>query len=600
MNRRTGSMVRLAFLSIAAMVALLAVAWSTSFQGAPSAQAVDGASLNISKTCSPEQVVGGVVQYSFILTNTGSVALDQDSVVDDPNLGDISAAFPDHLEPGQSASATKWYFVQEDDPRPLENTVTATYYVAGDTAAVVAEDTCSVNVPHLTITKTATFSDTSTTFTFTLTNDGNGVLVRFRVIDDVLGNISSLFPFVLSEGQTVVRQKTIDRLECQNTVTAAYQSASGFAVVDKDKCTPDGERGSIHLTKVKEVGPFTVPTLVCFRLDLFDGGVFVPAPDPPEGAEQCLAPDASGEATFWWTDLRFGDYQVVETLEVCEVQGVEENPCTRYSLLPPIPVTISQANPTVTLGPFANDLFPGELCFKKVDKDGNPWPGPDVEFTVDSLTDPVFVPIVKFIPSDVNFDNSVCIFPLPEGTYEVCETPPANFSVEPSVCQSVDVIAGDVPAPITLTFKNIPTDGEGCTPGFWRNKNNGRKLWDEATDAIPIAIGLALGIDPAVVAAIDSDSDFYAVFMVAPETAGLPADPFTTDDAIRLGGGGAKKLTRHGMAALLNAAGVNYPKSITEVKDIVKAALITGNFEPLATELDGLNNLSPDCPANNN
>lgn len=532
MNRRSGSMARLAFLPIAAMAALLAVAWSTSFQGAPDAQAVDGASLSISKTCSPEAPVGGLVQYTFVLTNTGSVALDQDSVVDVPNLGDISANFPAHLEPGESAAATKFYFVQENDDRPLENTVAATYHVAGDTAVVVAEDTCSVNVPHLTITKTATFSDTSTTFTFTLTNDGNGLLIRFRVVDDVLGDISSLFPLVLAEGQTVVREKTVEGLECKDTVKVAYQSKSGFAVVDEDTCTPP-ERGSIHLTKVKEVGPFTIPTLVCFLL-LFDGA---PSTDPPEGAEQCKVPDANGEAMFWWTNLRFGNYEVVETREVCEVQGVEEDPCTRYPLLPPIPVTVVDTTP-VELGEFSNSLQPGELCILKVDKDGDPWPGPDVKFTITSLTDPAFTPIMVFIPKD---GNPVC-FTVPEGTYRVEEEVPANTTVEPSPVQDVDVLST---ATFEVVFKNIPTGDEGCTPGFWKNH---LELWS--------ATGFSTG------------DDFDTVFGVD-----LFDPDITLEQAINAKGGGVNKLARHGTAGLLSAAhpDVAYPFTVAEVIALVQA-----------------------------
>ncbi|MFQ5879462.1 MAG: hypothetical protein ACE5IZ_04745 [Dehalococcoidia bacterium] len=139
----------------------------------------------------------------------------------------------------------------------------------------------------------------------------------------------------------------------------------------------------------------------------------------------------------------------------------------------------------------------------------------------------------------------------------------------------------------TATATATPTDGQGCTPGFWKSPK-GRLLWDEPTDAIPVAIGTALGIAP-----VTTTSDFYAVFMVPAGTAGLP-DPLTMLDAAKLGGGGAKKLTRHGVAALLNAAGVSYAYSVIQVKTMVRDALLSGNFEPLATNLDDANNAG--CP----
>ncbi len=363
-----------------------------------------------------------------------------------------------------------------------------------------------------------------------------------------------------------------------------------------EACVEVPETGSVTLTKFKEVGPSTKPIEVCFRLDVKTNG-FVPSPDALPAAEQCKAPDASGNATFTWTNLPLGEYQMVETVELCEVNGVLEDPCTAYGPLPPKVVasfSITDANLNVILPLVENPLLPGEICFEKRNPDGSLWSGGqgDVKFTVDSLTDPGFPEQTHFVPTE---GNPFCKV-VPEGTYEICETPPPNHTVSPSVCQTVDALAAQ-PATVTVTFVNTPADGEGCTPGFWRNARNGRTFWDEASDAIPIAIGAALDIDPAVVAAIDPASDFYAVFMVEAGTAGLDV-PFTTDDAIRDGGGNPHKLARHGMAALLNAAGVNYPLGIVEVKDAVKAALESGNYEPLATELNDFNNLSPDCPVN--
>ena len=62
-------------------------------------------------------------------------------------------------------------------------------------------------------------------------------------------------------------------------------------------------------------------------------------------------------------------------------------------------------------------------------------------------------------------------------------------------------------------------------------------------------------------------------------------------DAVNLGGGGIKKVARHGTAALLNAADpdVNYPFTVAEVIAKVQAQDVS--------ELEAANELSPECPA---
>jgi hypothetical protein len=106
--------------------------------------------------------------------------------------------------------------------------------------------------------------------------------------------------------------------------------------------------------------------------------------------------------------------------------------------------------------------------------------------------------------------------------------------------------------------------GEGCTPGYWRNH---LEAWPPT------------GLSPSD----DFDTTFGVDFF----------DPdITLDDAVNLGGGGLKKLARHGTAALLNAShpDVNYPLSTAEVI----AAVQSGDVDDLLA----FNELSPECPAN--
>ena len=115
-----------------------------------------------------------------------------------------------------------------------------------------------------------------------------------------------------------------------------------------------------------------------------------------------------------------------------------------------------------------------------------------------------------------------------------------------------------------------PPGDDGCTPGYWKNH--------------PDSWGLT-GFSPS--------DDFDTVFGV---------DAFNPDvnlgNALRLGGGGLNKLARHGTAALLNAShpDMGYPLSQADVLDKVQEAITSGNYEPLATQLDEYNNLG--CPLN--
>jgi hypothetical protein len=107
-----------------------------------------------------------------------------------------------------------------------------------------------------------------------------------------------------------------------------------------------------------------------------------------------------------------------------------------------------------------------------------------------------------------------------------------------------------------------PPCGEGCTPGFWRQPQH----LDSWTGYAP-------------------GDDFDAVF---------GTDYFDPDitllEAVWLGGGGVKKLGRHGAAALLNAANpdVGYPLSEAEVIAAVQAgdAKMLAELNELGCPLD--------------
>jgi cysteine-rich repeat protein len=109
----------------------------------------------------------------------------------------------------------------------------------------------------------------------------------------------------------------------------------------------------------------------------------------------------------------------------------------------------------------------------------------------------------------------------------------------------------------------VEDDGEGCTPGYWKNHLD---KWAPS------------GVSPAD----DFDSTF-GVDLFSPD--------ITLEQAINMGGGGVKKIARHGTAALVSAShpGVDYPASVAEVIAAVQA----GNVDGLVM----YNELSDECPA---
>ncbi len=450
------------------LAAILVAAFTIlALTGSGSAHAGSGSDgpLQVVKRCSPEAAVGQPVIYIVDITNTsGSETLSVDTVNDPLLGGDITSRFADTtLDPGETTSSGSILrFVQEADPRPLVNTVTvdATYVPTG--ASLTAQASCTVDVPHLTLTKTAVFVNGTTIFTFVITNDGSVPLHEASAIDTVLGDLTSEFPLNLAVGESV--EIVIERAgqECNNTITVIYQSIPRAIRVDAEaKCTPDGELGSIKITKVFEVGPFTGPTQVCFEIS------------PPAGidpAEQCATSfdpgPGAGEVNvmFLWRELPFDTYTITETL-------VE--PALAYDPIAPIIVQIDGTNPNVEVPAIRNPLRPGTLQVEKRAADGNLWSTPAVTFHVcrDSLADCVpatgsFIQSIVVGNGNPNPSNPIV---LSEDSYTVCEVVPAGFTPDPSRCQTVQVFAGDTnpagqSAPGFVSFRNVPLNGAQLTP----------------------------------------------------------------------------------------------------------------------------------------
>jgi len=134
--------------------------------------------------------------------------------------------------------------------------------------------------------------------------------------------------------------------------------------------------------------------------------------------------------------------------------------------------------------------------------------------------------------------------------------------------------------PILLcSTASCPAGGEGCSPGFWKNR--------------AVTLGL-----------YDTSRTLGSVFSFGPDFTSLASKTFL--EALNFRGGNtiqaaAQILLRQAVAALLNAENpnVSYPRTVTEVVDAVNGVLNTAtptrdSILALAASLDADNNL--ECP----
>jgi uncharacterized repeat protein (TIGR01451 family) len=154
--------------------------------------------------------VGDTITYTYTVTNTGELTLNNVQVADDM-LGNITLGATT-LNPGDSTMGTRLYTVLSSDlPGPIVNTATATGQYGPDvTQIVTAMDSAIVAIigggPSILIVKVANPTVAAVgdiiTYTYTVTNTG-GVTITASVYDNRLG-IIDLNDTTLVSGQSTV------------------------------------------------------------------------------------------------------------------------------------------------------------------------------------------------------------------------------------------------------------------------------------------------------------------------------------------------------------------------------------------------------------
>ena len=167
-------------------------------------------SIDVTKSCTPLAHVGDTVTYTITVTNTGTEDLTNVTVVD-TILGDLSASFADDLAVGASESHDFDYVVQESDPDPLVNEVTAAGLGTQSESPVDDTAQCLTDLIHPAIEIVKTVDEetvpigTTVTYTYVVTNTGDTTLYDISVDDDILGHIGDIA--VLEPGQSVTLTK---------------------------------------------------------------------------------------------------------------------------------------------------------------------------------------------------------------------------------------------------------------------------------------------------------------------------------------------------------------------------------------------------------
>jgi uncharacterized repeat protein (TIGR01451 family) len=231
-------------------------------------------SIDVEKTCPDFGQVGDTVTYTITVTNDGDETL-EDVTVDDSLLGDLSASFDDVFSPGETESHDFPYTIQEGDPNPLPNVVTATG--TGATSQVTVDDVASCDTallnPDIDVAKTcpplAHVGD-EITYTITVTNSGDEDLEGITVTDTVLGDLSGSFADTLDAGDSESHDfpytiQAGDDDPLTNEVTAAGSGVLSQEAVDETAaCVTDIIHPGIDIVKTVSDEVVPVGTTVTF------------------------------------------------------------------------------------------------------------------------------------------------------------------------------------------------------------------------------------------------------------------------------------------------------------------------------------------------
>ena len=221
---------------------------------------------------------GDVITYTYVLTNTGNVTLDNVSLSDSHSgagtLSAISPASVSTLAPGDDVTFTATYTVTQDDVNAATDiTNTATLSAsprAGTLAPLTADETVTVEAPNPLLSLSKTASDTTDvqegdvlTYSYAVANTGNVTMTSVSMSDvhSGSGTLSAITPASVDldpgQNQTFTATYTVTQddvnagTDLTNTATASATPAAGTytPVTDDETVTVESANPRLSLDK---------------------------------------------------------------------------------------------------------------------------------------------------------------------------------------------------------------------------------------------------------------------------------------------------------------------------------------------------------------
>ncbi len=239
-------------------------------------------------------VVGAVVDYTYVVTNTGNTTLTAPVTISDNRIAAVSCpALPlGGLAPAATLTCTGSYTVTADDVELGVVTNLASATSGGVTSPLVSETVPDEGVPALAMTKTATTASFAAAgdvlaYSFTVTNTGTRAFVQPVVVDDsLIGPVSCFAPSGADQdfrpGETVscsasytVTQADVDAGRVVNEANAATTYGGGTPVVSNPVTETVTVDAAPALTLEKQATPAAVTAVgqtVTFRLTITNTG----------------------------------------------------------------------------------------------------------------------------------------------------------------------------------------------------------------------------------------------------------------------------------------------------------------------------------------
>ncbi len=231
--------------------------------------------------------IGDVLNYSYLVINTGNVTLTGPFTVNDDRSSDETCPVTAALDPGQYITCTATYTVTQTDLDADNVTNTATAQGSfGGTPVVSAPD--SETVPEigqtsgLVVIKSVTSSGpyvvgATITYNITAINTGTSTLTGVTVSDPgtgvTLGTCNPAIPATLTAGQNLTCQAS--HVVTEADITAGSYTNTAYA--DSDQTEPSSD------TEVVNIGQAPAPAISVLKEVSIDGGTTWQDANSPTG-----------------------------------------------------------------------------------------------------------------------------------------------------------------------------------------------------------------------------------------------------------------------------------------------------------------------------